>query len=57
MTEYIYTVYDGNTLLGSFVDIETAAIFIKAYYLEFFNEQIKLVIRREPKKKEVQTDD
>lgn len=57
MTEYIYTVYDGNTLLGSFVDIETAAIFIKAYYLEFFNEQIKLVIRREPKKKEMQTDD
>lgn len=57
MTEYIYTVCDGNTLLGSFVDIETAAIFIKAYYLEFFNEQIKLTIRREPKNREERTDD
>ncbi len=52
MTEYVYTVSDGNTLLGTFVDIGAAIIFVKAYFNEYYNEPFRLTIRRVPKNEE-----
>lgn len=57
MTEYIYTVSDNNVLLGSFEDIEVVAIFVKAYFAEYYNEQFKLTIQRVPKNREERADD
>ena len=52
MIEYIFIVSDGKVDLGSFEDIEIVAIFVKAYFAEYYNDQFRLTIRKVPKNEE-----
>ncbi len=39
MTEYAYDVWNGNTKLASGMTLDNAALFVEAYFKEYYNEE------------------
>lgn len=48
--EYLVIDYNTNNTLGVFDDFQNALIFIKGYYIEYYNEpNVKLIIVKQEK--------